>query len=163
MGRRKLTDVEAPKKIEIPLNDMLNAIDTCDTGFYSRLSPELRDSFNPWLAMRYVSSCSGKYLGYYLISVNDFVNVDFSCLSKHPELVWKLLCVCGVGTKQYHSFIPPGKKRRKNKVQTELSKLMPNLKLDELEQIITMNSQAELREYFVSAGYADDQIDKMFE
>ena len=162
MGRRKASESgESVKKVEIPLFDMLNAIDNMDTGFYDRLSQELKDAFNPWIAMRYASSCEGVFEGYYLVSVNDLVNKDFSLLNKHPELVWKSLCLCGAGSRQRHTFIPPGKRRRKNKLQAELSKNMPVLKLDELELLISVNTEEEIRDYFVSCGYSDSDIDEL--
>ena len=88
----------AKKSAKIPLRTMLQAIDTNDFDFYSRLDKEQRKAFSPWLAMRYASSASGMAAYHYLIMVNHIVNVDFSVFKKHPELQWKLLAVCGQGS-----------------------------------------------------------------
>lgn len=146
------------KKEEIPLFPMLNALDKGDKSFYSNLSPAQQKGFTPWLAMRWLSSAEGRNAEHYLLMTNDLVNDEFTSLSKHPELQWKIMSLCGVGTVQKHAWIAPGKKKGKNKVQAALSKLFPRLKSDELEVMEKIYTPADLRSLFKDAGYPDDEI-----
>lgn len=144
----------APK---VPLKEMLTAIDRNDKSFYSRLDDDQKKAFSPWLAMRYASSSKG-YAEAYLLMVNDLVNRDFGDLYKHPELQWKLLAICGVGSNQFHPWIKPGKKKTKSKIQEILAKCYPHAKMDELEMLESMTTKPELKEYLRSAGYTDKEI-----
>jgi len=44
---------------KIPLNDVLNAIDKRDFGWYSRLPDEQKKKWSSWLFIRYASSVKG--------------------------------------------------------------------------------------------------------
>ena len=66
------------KKVQIPLKEMLSALDNNDFDFYTRLSDEEKKVFSPWLAMRYASAAQGNLSSHYLLMVNDIVNVNFS-------------------------------------------------------------------------------------
>ena len=140
---------------------VLPAIDTFDKKFYSGLSDDQKKEFSPWIVMRGASSCQ-QNPEHYLIMVNDVVNANFSVLTGHPELQWMLLSICGVGTRQFHPFIKPPRKKGKNKIQEELSKIFPKLKADELELMEKIHSDAELVGIFTSAGYPDDAITEIF-
>lgn len=146
------------KKAEVPLFPMLNALDKGDKSFYSTLPPEQQKVFSPWLAMRWLSSTEGRNAEHYLLMTNDLVNHDFTSLIKHPELQWKIMTLCGVGTSQKHAWIPPGKKKGKNKVQAALGRLFPKLKADELELMEKIHTPAEIKTLFKDAGYADKEI-----
>jgi hypothetical protein len=151
-----------PKKAQIPLKEMLSALDRGDKDFYNRLDDELKKAFSPWLAMRYASSCNGMYAEHYLLMVNDLVNHEFTALNKHPELQWKLMALCGAGSNQFHTYLKPPKKKGKNPVQSELSKLFPNLKADELELLDSIHTQDEIKQIFSDAGYSDKEIKDIF-
>lgn len=151
-----------PKKAskpQVPLKEMLGALDRRDKDFYNNLNEEMKKAFSSWTAMRYASSCQGKSAEHYLLTVNEFVNCDFSVFTKeHPELQWKLLAICGVGQEQYHPWIPPGRKKGKNKIQAELSKVYPNLKNDDLAVLESILNKDELEETFINAGYDEKEI-----
>lgn len=146
------------KKEKIPLQSMLMAMDTNNIHFYDKLTPGQKKEFSPWLAMRFSSSASGRHAEHCLLMTNDFVNSDFGSLYTHPELQWQLLAVCGVGTKQHHPFLRPGKKKGKNKIQAELSKLYSWMRSDELALMEHVNSKDELKELFASAGHSNKEI-----
>jgi len=150
-------------KVEIPLIPMLSAADRGDKNFYSNLLPEQKKVFQPWLAMRFLSSVEGRNADHYLLMVNDLVNHEFSSLSKHPELLWKIMALCGVGSVQKHPWIAPGKRKGKNKIQAALSKLFPALKSDELELIEKIYTLEEIIILFKDAGYPDIEIKELLE
>lgn len=153
----------AKKESAIPLKAMLEAIDTNDFGFYSRLTPEQQKEFSPWLAMRYASSAQGSMTHHYLLMVNDIVNSRFSDLKNHPDLQWKLLAVCGSGRPTFHPWIAPGKgKRKMSKVMDLLQERYPDLGYDDLELLLLLNSQDDLRELARDMGMEEKEIKELF-
>jgi len=147
------------KDHQIPLTDMLRAIDCNDKQFYDTLSDAQKKQFSPWLAMRYASN-SSKNTEHYLLMVNDLVNNGFMILNKnHPALQWKLLALCGIGKRMPHEFIPPPRMQKgNNKIQNFLSELYPELKSDDLAVIEKVHTLSELKQMFSDAGYNDKEI-----
>lgn len=143
------------------LKDFLEAIDLNDKNFYNTLTPEEKKKSAPWVLMRYVAS-SATYPEHYMLMVNDLVNDSFSDLTKHPELQWKLLALCGAGKKVYHPWIAPPKKKAKNKIHDALSKLYPNKKDDEIELIEKLHSAEDLVDLFLKHGFQDKDIEEIF-
>ena len=151
---------KAPPKI--PLKQILSALDRCDLDYYNRLDEDAKKAFVPFVMMRYASNTGNKALyHHYITMVNDLCNVNFSVLSKHPELFWKLLATAGVGTDQFHKFIPPAKKAKKSKIQEFLHKLYPTYKLADLEMLEKINSKEQLGELLRNHGYEEKEIKEM--
>lgn len=148
---------------KIPLKDMLSALDRNNYNFIENLEDDVAKDFSPWLAMRYASSCRGKFAAHYLIMVNDLVNHNFTAISKHPLLQWKLLAVCGAGSVQFHEFIRPPKRRGKNDIQEFISKIYTTANNDELALLEMQLSEDDIYEMAVSLGYDDSEIKKLME
>lgn len=147
---------------QVPLKDMLRALDTNDLGFYQRLDKEQAKAFSPWLAMRYASSANGSDAYHYLLMVNSLVNVDFNTLRNHPHLQWQLLAVCGTGSVAFHPWVPPGKKKKKDRIIDFMRKLYPAHKKVDLELMIELADTNELKQLAVSAGLDDKEIKELF-
>jgi hypothetical protein len=158
---KETEEVDIKKANILSLPDILEAMDLRDLDFYKNLSPEQKKEVSFWLLMRYMSS-SGKNIEHHLMMVNDLVNYNFSALMKHPELQWMLLALCGTGKIQNHRWIPPPKGIKKNKLEEEILRIYPLLKDDELEMILTINSQEELIQFFKDNGYDDKTIKELF-
>lgn len=148
-------------KSNIPLKEMLHAIDTNKFDFYSKLSEEDKKAFSPWLAMRYASSANGAAAYHYLLMVNDIVNVQFSSLKNHPELQWKLLAVCGIGKDNFHPWIPPGGKKKADKIQKFLHESYPSLNRSEIELLVAINSRDEIKQLAKDRGLDDKEIKEL--
>ena len=104
------------KKPLLQIKDIMAAVDRKDYNYYTNLSDEQRKSMNLWMTQRYASSVQGKFAGHYLVMINEFMNTNWSDISKHPELQWKLMCLAGVGKSQFHPFVKvPKAKRKKDK------------------------------------------------
>lgn len=152
---------KAKKPAAIPLQLELSAMDNCDMGFYMSLTPEQKKEISLWILMRFMSSSQSSAVQH-LTLVNDMVNVNFNIISKHPELQWKLLAVCGTNKKQFHTWIPPGKKAKKNKLEEALISLNPLMKDDELELLQRVNTQADFELYFRENAFDDKTIKEIF-
>jgi len=153
---------KSKKKVSTLTLDMeLPAMDFCNKNFYKGLSDEHKKEISIWVLMRYMSS-SQRDPEHHITLVNDIVNRNFNSLSKHPELQWKLLTVCGTKKQQYHPWIAPPKGMKKNRIEEALIAHFPLLKDDDLELLIQMNTREELEEFFKSNGYDDKSIKEIF-
>ncbi len=156
---------EAETKTKKPASTLtlameLPAMDLRDKEFYTNLSEEHKKEISLWLLMRYMSSSQGD-AEHHIMMVNDIVNSNFSVISKHPELQWKLLALCGTGKKQFHPWIPPPRGVKKNKLEQALSDLNPLMKSDELELFQRINTKEDFEEYFRDNGYDDKAIKEL--
>ena len=155
---------EEPKKKKkestLSLQAELPAMDFRNKNFYRDLSDEHKKEISLWVLMRFMSSCQGMP-EHHLMTVNDLVNNNFSNLSKHPELQWKLLSLCGTGKKQYHPWIPPPKGIKKNKLEAEILIHYPLLRDDELEMLIKINTKEDFEQFFIEMGYDNKTIKEL--
>ena len=90
--------------------------------------------------------------------VNDIVNVYSSNFKKHPQLQWQLLAICGIGKPQYHPWVAPPRGIKKNKLEEAILKVKPLLKDDDLELLIKINDEEELKSFFKDNAYNDSEI-----
>ena len=147
----------------LQIKDIMAAVDRKDYQFYKNLSDEQRKSLNLWMTQRYASSVQGKFAGHYLVMINEFMNTNWSDISKHPELQWKLMCLAGVGKSQFHPFIKvPKAKRKKDKVEEMIREIFPLAKGDEVELLLSINTKEELKELAETSGYDDKEIKEIF-
>jgi len=151
------------KKPQIPLKDVMAAIDKKDRGFYSRLTDEQKKAFSAWMMMRYCSSVQGREAANYIYLTNELVNHQFMEVSKHPELQWLLLSACGAGKVQFHPYVkPPNARKKKNKIFEFVSDLNPHMKAEDINLLIEFNTKEELKELAEAHGYDDKAINDIF-
>ena len=155
-------DEKAKKKEStLTLAMELPAMDFSNKDFYKNLSDEHKKEISIWVLMRYMSS-SQAAAEHHIMMVNDLVNNNFNSLTKHPELQWMLLALCGTGKKQFHPWIPPPKGTKKNKVEAAILEHYPLLRDDELEMLLNINTKEELEQFFKDNGYDDKTIKELF-
>ena len=151
------------KKPQIPLNDVMLAIDRKNRSWYDNLSDDQKKAFSAWMMMRYASSVQGGNAASYLFMVNECVNKNFMDLSKHPELQWLLFTLCGSGKKEYHPYIkPPTSRKKKNKVGEWLSEQYPLMKADEIAMLQEINDTEDFKLLAQEAGMTDKEIKELF-
>lgn len=130
MAKKKTPTDEKFEKIEFNLFEALAAIDKKDYGYYDRLTEEQKKKFVPFMILQWISSvkASRQIQEYYLLAANDFANKYLynENVQKNPKLQWLLLCSIGLGTKQFHTWIPQIKER--------VSKLKEKPKYDDISQ-----------------------------
>ena len=152
-----------PKKPQIPLKEIMAAIDKKDRNFYNNLSDEQKKAFSAWMMMRYCSSVQGRDAANYIYMTNELVNYQFSEVSKHPELQWLLLSACGVGKIQFHPYLkPPNSRKKKNKIFEFIYSIYPHMKAEDINNMIDINTNEELTEFAVAHGYDDKTIKDIF-
>ena len=151
------------KKPQIPLADVMLAIDRKNRSWYDNLNDEQKKAFSAWMMMRYASSVQGGNAASYLFMVNECVNKNFMDLSKHPELQWLLFTLCGSGKKEYHPYIkPPTSRKKKNKVAEWLSDQYPLMKADEINMLMEINDTEDFKSLAREGGMTDKEIKELF-
>jgi hypothetical protein len=144
---------------DLHLNTVLGALDQKDMKFWDRCTTEQQKKIAPFLLNRYMSLVKGnqELAAYYLIATNQRVNTSYFALSKHPKLVWQLLCTVSPGMgKQFHQWVGNKKKGASSKglsdIRKQLSVIYPNMKEDELDLMSTITTKKELKELAKASG-----------
>ena len=109
----------AETKHALDLKVVLNSLDSKRFNFYNNLTDEEKKGYHPIVLMRYMSSLTNNndFQQYQILVTNEFVNVGFWSLSKHPELQHQLLCFVGLGkSNQYRPWISKKSKSSMTKV-----------------------------------------------
>ena len=133
MAKAKTPTDEKFEKIDFDLFEALAAIDRKDYGYYDRLTEEQKKKFTPFMLIKWTSAikANSKLQSYYVLATNDFANRHLfnENVIKHPKLQWLMLCTVGLGTKQFHQWIP--------QIRDAVSKLKEKPKLDEISEYYT--------------------------
>ena len=136
------------KKKFLDLKQQLRSLDLRDKNYYKNLSEDDRKLFTAFLSMRYASSVEGDafFQEHYIESVNKFVNMNFWTLSKHKDLQWKLLSMCGSTRVMFHPYIHGGAKgKSKDKTRDEVSKHLPNAKNSDIDLFMEINDTKDIK------------------
>tara|TARA_Y200000002_G_scaffold70011_1_gene54600 strand:+ start:2209 stop:2664 length:456 start_codon:yes stop_codon:yes gene_type:complete len=135
----------------LPIKDILAAVDMGAKSVWDELDNEERKQVSFWLLNRYVSSVNGNREDQELaiFKTNEYYNKDYMVVSKHSKLMWQLLCQAGnTGKIQFHQWI--GFKKKSSKTNDDgvklLSRIYPNMKLDEMENLVSISTTKELKE-----------------
>lgn len=141
----------------------MKAIDTKDRNWYKTLDDEERTKYDKqmWIQQRWASSVQGSNVAQYLILVNDYSNVNFNLLAKHPELQLQSLQIAGVGKTQKHDWMPPGKKGKKNKLAEWLVAQYPECNDDELMILTLAGNKKEFRDIMEQQGMKPKEIKEL--
>lgn len=147
------------------IKEEMSALDKRNFEWYKNLSDDDRASLSMWVLMRYASAVDSKIpeiSHHYLTMVNDIVNVNFNTLRNHPELQWRLMQVCGIGTSQMHTWIKPGKRKGQFKCNSKMAEfyllLYPYHSDDEVEWVLLNMSKEDKIELLENAGVEKNKI-----
>ena len=161
MAKSKIEKIDKQK---LDLSKTLYAIDTKDKFYYDRLSEDEKKKYTALILMRFMSSApdQGNLHEYHLNAINDIVNQDFWSLSKHPELLHKLLCMCGTGQKLYHQWIKsPAQKAQSNAVKNFFKRIYPELNNLETEILIKNYSEEDFETILKEYGVQDKELKEL--
>lgn len=145
---------------KLNIKSEMKAIDCKEKDWYDSLTDEEKSQISLWQLMRFTSSCNSKIQdinNHYLIMTNELVNVNFNKLKKEKELQFKLLQIVGLGTKQFHPWIHPPKKEKKDLLHEWLVEKFPELNDDEIN-LIKSNDKNTIINYMKEHGIDDKTI-----
>jgi len=123
---------------KLALKDILEAVDQGGRDLWDLFDDEQRKDVKFFLMNRYVSAVrtsNREVQEHFVLATNEYFNKHFFALTKHPKLLWQLLCACGYENRQVynHEWIGNKKKEGEGKKLKFLMKLHPSMKIDELE------------------------------
>ena len=150
---------------KLSLSSELSALNRKHREFYDNLSDEERKKFSAYLLMKYGANVEGsvELQEWYLRAINEYVNVNFFALNKHPKLQWlTLTTVSPQFGNQRHYWLNAKKKTsdKSNKKIKFLLKLYPTHKVKDIELMADLNTDQDLRDLAVSLGMSDSDIKK---
>ena len=102
-----------------------------------------------------------KHAAYQLLAVNDLVNVGFWNLSKYHDLQHLLLCITGLGSKQYHPWLAVKGKTETNKIDQLLRELNPGCNDTELSILRSVHDAKSIKRLAQDAGKSDAEIKQL--
>lgn len=153
-------------KAKLDIKPVLMAIDNRTKGFWEKLSDDDKKAIEPFLLMIFTSSVKTNSYDiehYYLNLTNEFVNKHFNIVRHHPELQFKLIQCVGLGSKQYHPWLTPSKKKRKtSNLLKWLEEMYPTYNDEELELLLTLNSKDDLKNLAEDMGLDKKEIKDIF-
>lgn len=149
-------------KPKLDIFRLLEAADHRDRQFYAGLTDEERQSFNPLVAMRWLSAVRDhNYTQQYVVLTNDCVNVDFWALRNHPELQWLLMTCVGNDRKNRHDWIPMVGKIKGSVVDTFLRRWHPSLNTLEMKILRQQFTTASFAEFVRDTGVDDTEAEEI--
>lgn len=151
------------KENKLELSRVLAALDNQDLDFYNKLDADEKKAYVPVVLMRYMSSLSdqNQNSAYAILATNDLVNVGFWSLYKHPELQHMLLCVAGLGSKQYHTWISAKKLKNSNKLHQYVCEIYPQFNHSEIELFLSKFTSSTWKEFLINSGADDDSLKEL--
>jgi len=151
----------------LPLKEVFNALDKKDYWFYGRLGKEKQKAFSSYLQLKYNAGVIGgdpdnrvkahDFQKYIIDETNKELNINFWEISKHPKLVWLILCAINVGSFS-RKYLPMKKNVKDNKKTKFLRELYPTWKLSDIEAYAEMCDKKELKQLAIEHGYDDKSI-----
>ena len=151
---------------KITIKDETAAIDMGAKDLWDNFTPEQQKTISFYLLNRYASSIKTSDREAQALAVfktNEYYNKNFFELSKHPKLLWYLVCMCGNDEKKihFHEWIGHKKKTGDNKVLKFLETIYPDMKNDELELLAMMTDKKEIKELAKDMGMTDEELKKL--
>lgn len=151
---------------KLTIKDETAAIDMGARDLWDNFTDEQRKQISFFLLNRYASSIKtsdreAQELA--IFKTNEYFNKHFFELSKHPKLLWYLVCMTGNEEKKihFHEWIGFKKKNGDNKIYKFLETLYPDMKDDELELLAEMTDSKEAKALAKDLGWDDKEIKKM--
>lgn len=154
---------------KIPLKEILSAVDQNVVELWDAIDADQKKALKKefFILNRYISNVKGQSEAvqeHFVLAVNEYFNKHWNDLQQHPELLWRLLCMCHYENKKvfFHEWI--GLKRSSNpnnKKVKFLQEVYPNRKIDELEMLSKMMTDKDMIELAKDHGWTDAQIKQL--
>jgi hypothetical protein len=151
---------------KLTIKDETAAIDMGARDLWDNFTDDQKKQISFFLLNRYASSIKTSDREAQELAVfktNEYFNKYFFELSKHPKLLWYLVCMTGNEDKKiyFHEWIGFKKKSDDNKTLKFLETIYPDMKTDELELLASISDPAEIKELARDLGLDDKEIKKL--
>jgi len=151
---------------KLTIKDETAAIDMGARDLWDNFTDEQKKQISFYLLNRYASSIKTSDRDAQELAVfttNEYFNKHYFSLTKHPKLLWYLLCMTGNAEKKlyFHEWIGYKKKTGDSKVYKFLETLYPYMKEDELELQSMLMDTKEAKELARDMGMSEEEIKKI--
>ena len=151
---------------KLSIKDETAAIDLGAKDLWDNFTDDQKKQISFFLLNRYASSIKTSDREAQELAVfktNEYFNKYYFNISKHPKLLWYLICMCGNDEKKiyFHEWIGFKNKNRDNKIYKFLESVYPNTKADELELQAMLMDIKEARALARDLGMTDAEIKKI--
>lgn len=151
---------------KLTIKDETAAIDLGARDLWDNFTDEQKKQISLYLLIRYASSIKTSDSDAQSLAVfktNEYYNKHYFNLTKHPKLLWYLLCMCGNDEKKiyFHEWIGFKKKESDSKLLKFLELKFPDKKRDELEIMSKIMDKKDIKELAINLGMSDDEIKKL--
>ena len=151
---------------KLTIKDETAAIDMGAKNLWDEFTDDQRKQISFFLLNRYASSIKTTNREAQELAVfktNEYFNKHFFSISKHPKLLWYLVCMCGNDEKKiyFHEWIASKKKTGDSKVHKFLESIYPDMKDDELELKSMLMDTKEAKELARDLGMSEAEIKKI--
>lgn len=166
------TGINPDKKYKLNMFDALRAMDLKNRDFYDNLNDEEKKGFAPFVMVRWASVVNhsmSEMDEWWLKATNQRFNTNMLDLmsgdNKHPKLAWLIATTTspGMGAMK-HQWI--GYKKKTTKSNNKLKKFViaqfSTLSDDEVELLLTMITNKDVKQYATDLGYDDKTIKAIF-
>lgn len=153
---------------KLTIKDITAAIDMGAKSLWSEFTDEQKKQVTFYTLNRFASSVNTRDRDVnelVLLKTNEFFNKHFFALSKHPQLLWQLLCMCNSGDQKilYHEWIGHKKKGKdgSEKIVKFLESVYTDINDTELEILTKKMTKAEVKQLAQDLGMDDSEIKKL--
>ena len=152
---------------KLTIKEEMRAIDQRDRAWWASLTEEEQKKVSIFVLMRYTSAVQTKSPDieyHYLALTNELVNKHYNILRREPQLQHKLLQCVGLGSTQFHPWIPPSKQRKSKcgKLKKWLQEIYPIYNDDELDLLVSTNDVQNFKDLAEEMGMDKKQIKELF-
>jgi hypothetical protein len=146
------------------ISNEMAQFDNKNYDFYDSLTDEEKKKISLYIFIRWGATITGSidFQSYYLMSVNQNLNVNFFNIAKHPKLQW-LCCAAsspGMGN-QRHYWLTGAKKSKVSKIKNQLLEMMPDTKESDIDLILQVNSESEILDWLRKTGMSEKELDQL--
>jgi hypothetical protein len=151
---------------KLTIKDETAAIDMGARDLWDNFTEEQRKQISMYLLIRYASSIKTgdrEVQELAIFKTNEYYNKHYFTLTKHPKLLWYLVCMTGNEDKKiyFHEWIGYKKKTGDSKVLKFLETVYPDMKSDEIELLATITDKKDIKEYAKQLGMTDAEIKQL--
>ncbi|MCB1711952.1 MAG: hypothetical protein KDH96_05590 [Candidatus Riesia sp.] len=142
---------------EVTIFTLLKEIENKNYQFYDSLTKEQQQIlFKPVVVMMWLVGSYSSINQYMLL--DEIVNRYLFTFSKHPKLLYLLMCVCGEHKSKKSVFLKRNVKQQKFKETMEVIELYYNCSPREAETYKVLLNIEDIKEMATSLGYENSQI-----
>lgn len=149
---------------KLELKEVMAAVDLNARSMWDDLSEDEQKKVKKELFIlnRFISNVktsNREQMEHHVLTVNEYYNKHWFTLQKHPKLLWLLLCMCSYNSEKifYHEWIGLGKRKSNNRTKL-LEEVYPHLKHDEIDTLLEISTDDELKELARDLGWGDKEI-----